>query len=106
MRVFDFAGMTEAIGEVGEVCEQRETSQSVKIERAGQTIANEVPSSQDDEMEEMDEVDDQESHATSAKLGVGMIIIDNIANVLQPELSKNQVLGRSRDTSSLCSFNL
>ena len=96
MRVFDFAGMTEAIGEIAEVCEQGEMAKSAKPKGVGQIAANEVPSSQDDEMEGMNEIDDRETeqdHVNSANPGIGMIVIDNIANVLQPELSKNQVQG-------------
>lgn len=104
MRVFDFAGVVEAIGEVGEMWEAVSQEREDAKERAPQRNKGikAIPDS-DDEFEEM--LDDlptpersnpEENVPSSTSDGagqIGIIIIDTITNVVSSMMSKSQIQG-------------
>lgn len=71
MRCFDFVGLLEAIGEIRDKCEIRSKGPS---EASSKEASNQTPPR--------------------------MLIIDNVATVVQAELSKDQVEGTTRCTKS------
>lgn len=97
MRVFDFAGVVEAIGEVGEMRERLDRDQ---VAPADETTAvfkpdYEIPNSQEsDESEERNDNRDVSGNpAKGPTAGIGMIVIDNIANPISSIMAKSQVQG-------------
>ena len=104
MRVFDFPGVVEAIGEVSERCEEHERLQGNR-----NTVACDQP-----EVGHIEDVQREteegigastRNHPESLLLGgVGMIIIDNIANVVSSMMSKNQTAAQALLITSLRSL--
>ncbi|MCJ1387699.1 hypothetical protein MMC18_000542 [Xylographa bjoerkii] len=96
MRVFDFAGVIEAIGEAGDLCKRDgRSSEEVDAERVREM--EEVANSEDegDEVTISDEPEDpraQDKRISSGR-GLGMMIVDNIANLVSTAMSKNQTEG-------------
>ena len=104
MRVFDFAGMVEAVGEVREMREKSllgaETSASTATKRK-----NEV----NDSEEEPDAEDDPPTKPVvqswkQADGIIGMIIIDTITNVASSMMSKSPVHGQALLATFMRSF--
>ena len=96
MRVFDFAGMIEAITEVGELCLQNGQSHR-EVETTRVLEIEEVANSEDEE-DEITILDDPEDPLSNHKErvsdeGLGMILIDSIATLVSTEMSKNQTEG-------------
>ena len=93
MRVFDFAGLAEAIGEVAEVCESVIEGANGHGVRRRTSVAD-----SEDEADEGDAIDDgQRSPPDDATTHVGsisMIVIDTIANVVSSVMAKSQVQGK------------
>lgn len=105
MRVFDFAGVVEAISEVKDMME--ETAQKAKKPKvvANRRRRDEVGDSE----EELDEEDDElqaEPRRESVTLGnhqgsgphngtIGMVIIDTITNVVSAMMVKSQIQGQA-----------
>ena len=88
MRVFDFAGMVEAVGELGEM---REPVPSVVENAAGKT-RKEI----DDSEEEPDQDEDSPTEQVSKGAGqVGLIVVDSIANVVGSLMAKSQTQGQA-----------
>lgn len=104
MRVFDFAGVVEAVGEVRETRERWSLDTKVSTDtKAGRT-----------EIHDSEEELDYESAplTTSAKdvekvfdESVGMIIIDTFTNVVNSMMSKSQVHGQALLASFIRSFH-
>ena len=110
MRVFDFPGVIEAIGEVSERCGEYERPRSNGIERrAGRRSAGETCGTSDvgDGQGEAEELGDNTGKSIgSPALGdIGMIIIDNISNVVSSMMSKNQTSAQALLTTSLRSLH-
>ena len=97
MRVFDFAGVVEAIGEVGEMWEKLDRDQVTPADKTTAVFNpdDEIPNSQDSD----DSEERKPSRATGNKpqtapaVGIGMIVIDNIANPISSIMAKSQVQG-------------
>ncbi len=88
MRVFDFAGMVEAVGELGEM---RERVPRVPGKVTGKT-RNEV----DDSEEELEQDEDPPAEQVSKDAGqVGLIVIDSITNVVGSLMAKSQTQGQA-----------
>ena len=103
MRVFDFAGVVEAIGEVGEMWEAvLQARENTKIREAQNVDAVKGVADSEEEAEEM--LDDLpslqspslEAHGptTSDEAGqIGIIVVDTTTNVVSSMMSKSQVQG-------------
>ena len=98
MRVFDFAGLIEAVGEVGEMRERAsQTSVNAPSVPAGR-MRDEVGDSE----EEVEEDDDapgspaaMEGGSDAQKGQVVIIVIDTITNVVSSLMSKSQTQGQA-----------
>ncbi|KAL6713272.1 hypothetical protein ACLMJK_008737 [Lecanora helva] len=112
MRVFDFAGVVEAVGEVREMIEQSYLS-AEKSEHARAARKHEIQDSEE-ELDDDNDDDDNEEGEPSRKAalnlqepavrGIGMIIVDTIANVVNSVMSKSQVQGQALLASFMRSF--
>lgn len=106
MRVFDLAGLIEAVGEIGEILESanKEAESVVKNGRSGQRtyIADSEDEMDDEEGESTDDSSARETNNNSRErrsthgVQVGMIVIDTITNVVGPVMMKDQVQGDTR----------
>ena len=114
MRVFDFAGLVEAVGEVGEQREERDMnvrSDDAMRDTRKQT-RHEVGDSEEEEDEEEESGDEMpnvghmgvgeveemaglEARDVDKGGGVGMIIVDNITNVASGVVSRSPVHGQA-----------
>lgn len=114
MRVFDFAGVIEAISEIGEMWEREVDYVRGHLDvnpRAGNTI---IDDSEEDEASLSDEIENAtqsiQVNSPGAASGVeksnrksghiGMIIIDTMANVVSSMVSGNQVQGTLKANAS------
>lgn len=97
MRVFDFAGVVEAIGEVGEMWEKLVEDHVALVDKPTAVFDpdKEIPNSQDsNDSEEHDQNRDVSGKPLNPPTaGIGMIIIDNIANPISSIMAKSQVQG-------------
>ena len=96
MRVFDFAGVMEAIGEVGDLCKRNNhSSGGTKAQRVQKT--KEVANSEDEEDEIVISFKTEDERAEDIEISsggnLGMIVVDNIANLVSTAMSKNQTEG-------------
>lgn len=105
MRVFDFAGVAEAMSEINELMEEvaqhSEKSTVVAVEKRRDEI--------DDSEEELDEEDEElqdEPRQESLDLGdaqdsdrhrspIGMMIVDTITNIVSAMMAKSQIQGQA-----------
>ena len=88
MRVFDFAGMVEAVGELGEMRE--------RVPRVSGKAAKKTRIEIDDSEEELDQDEDPPAEQVSKDTGqVGLIVIDSIANVVGSLMAKSQTQGQA-----------
>ena len=88
MRVFDFAGVIEAVGELGEM---RQGVPKVPGKAPRKTM-DEIGDSE----EELDEEEDPPAEQASKDAGqVGLIIVDSITNVVSPLMAKSQTQGHA-----------
>lgn len=92
MRVFDFVGVVEAVGEIGAGLESNWGCDEGRCERGKE---------QDDMEEEKANLGrtDQGDGGDKAGGRVGMIIIDSMTNVVSSMMSKDHVQGQSRPVS-------
>lgn len=108
MRVFDFAGVVEAISEVSRSIEthltMEETGRAVNVKKR--------PEISDSEDELDDNEDPQADHAACSSATanggngrVGMLIIDTITNVVGSVMSKSQIQGQALLTSFMHSLH-
>lgn len=104
MRVFEIAGLIEAISEVGQSCEAAARMDNESPRAQGNVRKVAVADSEDES--EGDNADITEDASSQAEIAadppslekqppkyVGMIVIDTIANMIGPLLSKSQVQG-------------
>lgn len=102
MRVFDFAGVVEAVGEINEMLERT----SKIFGRAGAANRRQTRGEVGDSEEDLDEDDDDrdpllrrpsnDKPRADSDIGqLGMIIIDTITNVVSSLMSKSQVQGHA-----------
>lgn len=105
MRVFDFAGVVEAIGEVGEMYQKLDMDLVAPVDRTTTAFSpgNEIPNSQDsDDSEEHDASRDTSKRlATATAPGIGMVVLDNIANPISSIMAKSQVQGTQSPSEPL-----
>ena len=98
MRVFDFAGFVEAIGEVRETREKSSletgTFKGVNTRDRHEVCDSEDESDQGDSL--------QKDHRTVGT--IGMIIVDTVANVVSSAMTKNQSHGQALVTSFMHSL--
>lgn len=105
MRVFDFAGVVDAISEVNELMEKIaqsfEKSSGIEFERRRDEVGD-SEEELDEENEELQAEPRQESvdlgdlHDSDAHSGlIGMIIFDTITNVVSAMMAKSQVQGQA-----------
>ncbi len=88
MRVFDFAGVIEAVGELGEM---REGVPRVPGE-APRKMRDEIGDSE----EELDEEEDPPAEQVSKDAGqIGLIVVDSITNVVGSLMAKSQTQGHA-----------
>ena len=101
MRVFDLTGVLEATSEIIEIWEAYERKK-VESRQRSRRMERGIASSQDEEDEDMGglltESEDDECEPDLDGGCITMIIIDNIANVVNAELSKSQVQGKLQST--------
>jgi hypothetical protein len=103
MRVFDLAGVDEAIGEVGETWEvqvQRTDDQPKGVSKLiedseGENYLSQASSSGNNQIKEMiDQQERGEREISSAETGpIDMVVIDTIANVVTSVMLTSQVQG-------------
>lgn len=113
MRVFDVAGLSEAVTEVAEICEQRTNSDLEKGVRRRVAVADSEDGLSEDEDREASvtkkpaEESGPPDHDTMLiqDESIGMILIDTIANIFGPLNTKSQVQGK-KDPSDLSSNEL
>ena len=114
MRVFDVAGLIEAVSEVAEICEQGTDPDVEKGVRRRVAVADSEDGLSGDE-DRADSGDSEESvtEDPAEESGpqnddimlarderIGMVLIDTIANIFGPLISKSQVQGK-KDPSTL-----
>jgi len=114
MRVFDFAGVVEAVDEVRNLCEQNDRKEEDRKRRLRTGLATrkpqEIADSQDEEGDneddgaaDFDNIDqtnlasggNQASIVGEGFGGVGMIVIDTIANVVSSMSATSQIEGQA-----------
>lgn len=103
MRVFDFAGVVEAISEVNELMEVRTRNLAKLRVVAIARRKEEIGDSEDELDEDGDEEPQSEPHRGSVSLDdlqgtsgpIGMIIVDTITNVVSAMMVKSQVQGQA-----------
>lgn len=108
MRVFDFPGVVEAIGEVSKRCEEYDCLQRSGNDRVVRETFDkrELANNDEDEGEPEDVGKNARTQSQPPVLGsIGMIIIDNIANVTSSMMSKNQTSAQALLTASLRSLH-
>lgn len=119
MRVFDFAGVVEAIGEISEICERKPKMEEEKKQqlsaRTGRTTGEVLDSQEDGDdydkdgdaakVETVDEAIDKAEASGPAtcevRVGsldgetaaIGMIVLDTITNIISSLMAKSQVQG-------------
>ena len=105
MRVFDFAGVVEAISEVNELMEEAAQKAQKPSVVPFKRLVDEVGDSEE-ELDEEDEGLQAEPRRESLDLGIlhgsdpgsgriGMVILDTITNVVSAMMSKSQVQGQA-----------
>lgn len=108
MRVFDFPGVVEAIGEVTKRCEEYDLFQRSGDERVVRETLDkrELANNDKDEREPDDVGNNARTQSVPPVPGsIGMIIIDNIANVTSSMMSRNQTSAQALLTTSLRSLH-
>ena len=102
MRVFDFAGVVEAISEVNELMEAMTLKADSRPVEASEQRKDEIVDSEEDPDEEDEEPQRHSQHETDHLHGneahsgpIGMIIIDSITNVVSAMMVKSQVQGQA-----------
>ena len=105
MRVFDFAGVVEAVGEIREMRERTslKTNASATIATKGRGEVHDSEEESDDEAEPP--AGKAEKTNESSDENIGMIIIDTFTNVTSSILSQSQVNGQALLASFMRSFN-
>jgi hypothetical protein len=104
MRVFDFAGVVEAIGEVGEMWEavSREWDDAKERKAQSKKAIKAISDSEDEGEEMLDDLanperlipqEDLTSTTTDGAGQIGVIVIDTITNVVSSMMSKSQIQG-------------
>ena len=104
MRVFDVAGLVEAISEITESCEPvAEVSTETGVLRPGIVADSQDDLSEDARSEELDTGERaerlplQDNGTVPAQSGkVGMVIVDTIADIFGPLMAKSQVQGHTK----------
>ena len=106
MRVFDVAGLVEAVGEITESCEQLvEVSAETGVLKRGGVADSEDELSEDDIWAESEglESGDPAQLLESQNNGIipihdgsiGMVVIDTVADIFGPLMGKNQIQGNA-----------
>jgi hypothetical protein len=93
MRVFDFHGLTEAISELQGLLDAKSCNETSLDFKLGSVAEGEIANSEDEAEE-----DDGNAEMTETRPGIGMIVIDNVASIIGPELSKSQYQGTSKQS--------
>ena len=89
MRAFDYAGLQECVQEVESSRQLHESGAATEQESDMQA---EIPNSQDElDFSEDDSPSKALAQPESSKTQI--LIIDNVTNIMGPELSKNQIQG-------------
>ena len=96
MRVFDFAGVIEAIGEAGDLCKKAGLSfGEVEPHRLQTTVVANSEDEEDEVTASIKPEDERVQHEQTPSSGcLGMILVDNIANLVTTAMSKSQTEGR------------
>lgn len=105
MRVFDLAGVAEAVGEVSEIMD-RSRSPRVEGPQEGLTPPRRRSAEVEDSEEELDAEDECRVEVTgnadtrmtfpgASEVPIGMVIIDTIANVVSSLVNKSQTQGQA-----------
>ena len=105
MRVFDFAGVVDAVGEVSEVADRASSRVEEVVESSARERRQEIGDS-DDELNDADEEMTTKAHLidrvqsrTQDSNRVGMMIIDTMTNVTSSLMSCSQTAGQALLTS-------
>ncbi len=104
MRVFDFAGVVEAIGEVGEMWEAvlRAREDANEREAHSKQATKGIVDSEDEAEEMLDDLpcpakssleENVSSPTTDGAGQIGVIVIDTITNIVSTMMSKSQIPG-------------
>ena len=103
MRVFDLAGLIEAVGEVAEVCES--AAQDVGNVTDDQMCRRTIVADSEDEIEEENQVDNYDRVSHKSVEGhssrqprmnrgrTGMLVFDTISDIVGPVITTSQVQG-------------
>lgn len=110
MRVFDFAGVVESIGEVNEIMEEvAPKAQKPPVGPFKRTVDEVGDSEEDEELQagsRRESVDLGVLHGSDPGSGrIGMVILDTITNVVSAMMSKSQVQGQALLASFMRSFH-
>ena len=102
MRVFDFTGLVEAVGEVSENCERipnldeekKKRQQDEKSGKAtGEIFDSEDEGEDDGNVEIVGEAEVRVDNPESDTAAMGMIVLDTVANIISSLMAKSQVQG-------------
>lgn len=105
MRIFDLAGLIEAVGEIGEILENaiQEVGSLTKVGASRQKtyVADSEDEMNDEGAESTDDsisrgAKDDSMRRSALGVKIGMIVIDTMANVVGPVMAKSQVQGDPR----------
>ena len=108
MRVFDLAGIAEAVGEVAEIIEKEPLVCDTEVEATARLMESKEIGDSEDELE------DEHSFQTKARTDeepysavprIRMIIIDTITNVVSSTVAKNQLQGQALLAALMRSLN-
>ena len=103
MRVFDFAGLVEAVAEVGDLWDRQIQAMDHRhLQRAATSRTEIADSENEDDDREINRSERQViaeplaemTAPTIAASGVGMIVIDTITNVISSIMTRNQIQGK------------
>ena len=103
MRVFDVAGVVEAVGEVNEMIERSKTVFPPTRDANSASEKREVGDSEEEESDQGKSPIDQEASNTDNGR-IGMLIVDSIVNIFGSIMSGSHVQGQALLTSSMRSL--
>lgn len=98
MRVFELAGLVEAISEVGEICEAAKRKIDEQIEAHKRARTNTIADSEDESEDELsrtlgDPMVSSDIRKSADMQAVRLLVVDSVSNIVGPIISKSQVQG-------------
>lgn len=98
MRVFELAGLVEAISEVGEICEAAKRKIDEQIEAHKRAKKNTIADSEDESEDELsqtlgDPMVSSDFRKSADMQAARLLVVDSVSNIVGPIISKSQAQG-------------